>query len=119
MGRGGAPGPDPYAAPPPPLFQKIFAPTYMTQYDQRDEAVILSHICWARESPPPPPPSSWPPDPPPPSLKVAGKREGAGVWPVATPPHEDGPMWVSKCWCGCDSMCSCVLGCTLGCCFVV
>ena len=24
-------------------------------------------------------------------------------------------MWVAKCWCGCDSMCSCVVGCVPAC----
>ena len=24
-------------------------------------------------------------------------------------------MWVSRCWCSCDPMCSCVLGCVLAC----
>ena len=26
---------------------------------------------------------------------------------------------MSKCWCGCNSMCFCVLGCMLACCFVL
>ena len=46
---------------------------------------------------PPPPPSSWPPNPPTrpcppptPTLKVARKREGVGVWPIAAPPRDGG-----------------------------
>ena len=50
---------------------------------ERDEGVILSHICWG---PGAPLPFSWPQTPPPPALKLAGKWEGVGVWPDATPP---------------------------------
>ena len=37
-------------------------------------------------APDPPPPSQTQPPPPAPALKLAGKWEGVGVWPVATPP---------------------------------
>ena len=47
-----------------------------------------------KTQPPPPPP------PPPPTLKLAGKWEGVGVWPVATPPPPP---------CVCCLLCSSVL----------
>ena len=66
------------------LLDFFFTPKYIPENDQRDEAVILSHICWGPGAPPsgrppsPPPPPTQPP--PPPSLKVAGKCEGVSVW---------------------------------------
>ena len=75
--------------PPPPLAIFFGQHTYRKNV-YRDEGVILSHICWGPDSPLPlsrpqtPPP---PPDPaPPPALELAGKWEGVGIWPVATPP---------------------------------
>ena len=50
-----------------------------------DEGVILSHICWGPGGPLPFSRPQTPP-PPPPELELAGKWEGVGVWPVATPP---------------------------------
>ena len=42
---------------------KILCPNiHISKCDQRDEAVILSHICWGPGAPPPP--SGWPPNPP-------------------------------------------------------
>ena len=35
------------------------------------------------------------------------------MWFVALCRLQEGSMWVSKCWCRCGSMCSCVLGCML------
>ena len=75
-----------YHAPPPPCQHTYRKNVY------RDEWVILSHICWGPGGPLPfsrpqtPPPRPSPPPPPPPTLKLAGKWEGVGVWPVATSP---------------------------------
>ena len=79
--------------PPPPPVAIFFAPKSAPANDQCNEKAISSHICRGPEPPPPPPlagpltPPPAPPPPPPPTLKVARKREGVGVWPVAaTPP---------------------------------
>ena len=37
------------------------------------------------------------------------------VWFVAVCGLQEGSVWVAKCWCGCNSMCSVVLGCLLAC----
>ena len=66
----------------------------MAQNDQRDEAVILSHICWGPGHSPPPPPGR-PQNPPTnsaPSLNVAPKREGVGVWTGPVAPHVHFPL---------------------------
>ena len=59
---------------PPPHVSIFFASTNIPQSDQRDEAVILSHICWGPGAPTHPP-----------TQKVVRKWEGVGVWPIATP----------------------------------
>ena len=41
-------------SPPPPCFEISFTPTELLQNDHRDEAVILSQICWGPGPPPPP-----------------------------------------------------------------
>ena len=80
----------PPTIPPPPVVAKFLCQYTYHKNVQRDEGVILSNICWG---PGAPLPFSWPdppPDPaPPPPLKLAGKWEGVGVWPVAPPP----PLW--------------------------
>ena len=70
---------------PPPLLQFFFCQHTYRKNVYRDEGVILSLICWG---PGAPLPFSRPQTqtPPPPALKLAGKWEGVGVWPVATPP---------------------------------
>ena len=37
------------------------------------------------------------------------------MWFVALCMLQAGSIWVPKCWCSCNSMCSCVLGCMLAC----
>ena len=75
---------------PPPLAIFFCQHTYRKNV-YRDEGVILSHICWGPGGPlpfsrPQTPPPPDPPPSPPPAPELAGKWEGVGVWPVATPP---------------------------------
>ena len=74
------------------LFSNFFFTlTYMAQNDQRDEAVILSHVCWGLGDPPPPPAGpdpthQQPPPSPPPQLSSpkgggGGSRKGARTPP--------------------------------------
>ena len=55
------------------FFQNFFTLTYMAQNEQRDEAVILSHICWSLRTPPPPPGRPQPPPPLPECGRVMGR----------------------------------------------
>ena len=41
------------------------------------------------------------------------------MWFVVLCRLQEGSVWVAKCWCSCNSMCSCALGCVLACCFVL
>ena len=93
--HGGDAGTGPFTPTPPPPSLPGFGwkmPDHGRRKNvYRDEGVILSHTCWGPGGPPlqpatDSPPQTQPPPPPPPALKLAGKWEGVGVWPVATSP---------------------------------
>ena len=76
---------------PPPLLQFFFANIHTAKMSTAMRGSFQAVYVGVQVPPSPsagprPPPEPAPPPLPPPALKLAGKWEGVGVWPVATPP---------------------------------